>query len=176
MKHRDWKRYNPPKELVAILKANPDVTIVGTSDELLELSCGGQNGKTFEVAYQIPNLGKVVDATVVRVRNGIAANYPSPYMRRRDPNAMLIGDDGPTDHTRFQEVYGYPFPELRQKTFKWLTENPLILYGYVTGKKGMGKDALVVAPANAGFFGFGLALLQGITPMRKLMRTLRPHR
>lgn len=174
MKHRDWKRYNPPKELIAILKANPDVTIVGTSDELLELACGGQNGKTFEVAYQIPNLGKVVDATVVRVRNGIAANYPSPYMRRRDPNAMLIGDDGPTDHTRFDEVYDFPFSDLRQRTFKWLTENPLILYGYVTGKKGMGKDALVVAPANAGFFGFGLALLQGITPYEEVGEDFAP--
>ncbi|MBG0788503.1 MAG: DUF4914 family protein, partial [Anaerolineaceae bacterium] len=173
MKRRDWKRYNPPKELAAILKANPDVTIVGTSDELLELSCG-ENGKTFDVAYQIPNLGKVVDATVVRVRNGIAANYPSPYMRRRDPNAMLIGDDGPTDHTRFEEVYGYAFTDLRQRTFDWLTKNPLILYAYVTGKKGLGKDALVVAPANAGFFGFGLALLQGITPYEEVDQDFNP--
>ena len=45
MKQRDWKRYNPPKELAAILTANPDVTVVSTSDELLELACGGENGK-----------------------------------------------------------------------------------------------------------------------------------
>ncbi|MFN2302331.1 MAG: DUF4914 family protein, partial [Anaerolineales bacterium] len=168
MEQRDWKRYHPPKDLAAILEVNPDVTLISTSDELLDLACGGVSGKVFEVDYQIPKVGKVVDATVVRVRNGIAANYPSPYMRRRDPDAMLIGDDGPTDHVRFEDIYHYPFTELRQRTFTWLAENPLILYGYVTGKKGLGQDALVVAPANAGFFGFGMALLQGITAYEDL--------
>lgn len=160
---RDWKRYHPPEELAVILETNPEVQIISTTQELLDLSCGGANSKTFEVAYQVPGLSKIVDANVVRVRNGIAANYPSAYMRRRDPNAMLIGDDEPTDHQTFEEVYKFPFTDLRQRTFEWMAENPLIMYGFVTGKKGLGRDALVVAPANAGFFGFGLALLQGIT-------------
>jgi hypothetical protein len=174
MEHRDWKRYHPPKDLAVILEVNPHVTVISTSDELADLACGGERGKVFEVEYQIPKVGKVVDATVVRVRNGIAANYPSPYMRRRDPDAMLIGDEGPTDHVRFEEVYHYPFNELRQRTFTWLSENPLILYGYVTGKKGMGQDALVVAPANAGFFGFGMALLQGITAYEDIGPDFKP--
>lgn len=164
MKKREWKRYNPPKDLADILQANPEVTVISTSEELLDLACGDPGAKTFDVVYQIPKVGKVVDATVVRGRNGITANYPSPYMRRRDPDAMLIGDDGPTDHVRFEEVYGYPFTELRQRTLEWLAETPLILYGYITGKKGLGQDALLVAPANTGFFGFGMSLLQGITP------------
>ena len=174
MEKREWQRYNPPEVLAGLLKQNPNVQLISSTQELLDLSCGGEDGKTFEVAYQVPNLSKIVDATVVRVRNGIAANYPSPYMRRRDPDAMLIGDDGPTDHTRFEEVYHYPFAELRQRTFDWLTENPLIMYAYVTGKKGLGQDALVVAPANAGFFGFGLALLQGITPYEELDENFKP--
>jgi hypothetical protein len=165
---RDWKRYHPPVELAEILKTNPDVKIISTTQELLDLSCGESNGKTFEVSYQVPGLSKIIDASVVKVRNGIAANYPSPYMRRRDPKAMLIGDAEPTDHKRFEDVYKYPFTELRQRTFAWLKENPLIMYAYVTGKKGIGRDALVVAPANAGFFGFGLALLQGITAYEDL--------
>ncbi len=174
MEQRDWKRYNPPKELAEILEANPDVKVISTSDELLNLSCGEPNSKTFEVSYDVPGLSKIIDATVVRVRNGIAANYPSAYMRRRDPDAMLIGDDGPTDHLRFEEVYHYPFPELRQRTFKWLAENPLIIYAYVTGKKGLGQDALVVAPANAAFFGFGMALLQGITAYEDVGEDFKP--
>ncbi len=174
MQNRDWKRYNPPKELAAILKANPDVTVISTTDELLERACGAPNSKTFEVSYDVPGLSKIIDASVVRVRNGIAANYPSAYMRRRDPDAMLIGDDGPTDHMRFEEVYQYPFAELRQRTFDWLSENPLIIYAYVTGKKGLGQDALVVAPANAAFFGFGMALLQGITAYEDVGKDFKP--
>lgn len=172
--NRDWKRYHPPADLSAILETHPEVQVISTTQELFDLSCGDAKNKTFEVSYQIPKLSKIVDANVVRVRNGIAANYPSAYMRRRDPNAMLIGDTEPTDHQRFDDVYHYPFTELRQKTFKWLSENPLILYGYVTGKKGLGRDALVVAPANAGFFGFGMALLQGITAYEDITDAFNP--
>jgi len=171
---RDWKRYHPPSELASIFKTNPDVKIISNTQELLNLSCGEENNKTFEVAYQVPGLSKIVDATVVRVRNGIAANYPSAYMRRRDPNAMLIGDSEPTDHKRFEEVFEYPFTDLRQRTLTWLAENPLIVYAYVTGKKGLGRDGLVVAPANAGFFGFGLALLQGITAYEDVTDDFQP--
>jgi hypothetical protein len=174
MKSRSWKRYNPPKELETILETNPDVTVIGSTQELLDRACGDLNSKTFEVSYQVPGLSKIIDATVVRVRNGIAANYPSAYMRRRDPDAMLIGDDGPTDHLRFEEVYHYPFNELRERTFEWLAENPLIIYAYVTGKKGLGQDALVVAPANAAFFGFGMALLQGITAYEDVGADFKP--
>ena len=174
MENRDWKRYRPPQPLADILEKNPDVQVISMTRELLDLAVGGPQGKTFEVAYQVPGFSKVVDATVVRVRNGIAANYPSPYMRRRDPDAMLIGDGEPTDHQRFEEVYHQPFEVLRQKTYAWLAENPLILYGYVTGKRGLGQDALVVAPANAGFFAFGLALLQGITPYEEVGPDFQP--
>ncbi len=171
---KDWQYYHPPQELAAILQTNPDVQIISTSQELYDLACGNALNKTFDVTYDVPGLSKILDASVVRMRNGIAANYPSPYMRRRDPNAMLIGDDEPTDHETFQNVYGYPFTELRQRTFEWLAKNPLIMYGYVTGKKGIGRDGLVVAPANAGFFGFGLALLQGITPYEEVVEGFKP--
>jgi hypothetical protein len=171
---RDWRRYHPPQELAEVFSKNPDLQIISTTQELFDLACGDANSKTFEVSYNVPGISKVIDATVVRVRNGISANYPSPYMRRRDPDAMLIGDDGPTDHLTFQSVYGYPFSDLRQRTFEWLAENPLICYGYITGKKGIGRDALVVAPANAGFFGFGLALLQGITAYEDISEDFNP--
>lgn len=172
---RDWQRYNPPAELAAVLKQNPEVTIVSSTQELIDLACGDANSKTFEVSYNIPGFSKVIDAVVVRVRNGITANYPSPYMRRRDPDAMVIGDDEPTDQPTFHSVFGYSFAKLRQQTFQWLTENPLIVYGYVTGKPGIGKDALVVAPANAGFFGFGLALLQGIIAYEDISADFNPE-
>lgn len=171
---RDWKRYQPPADLAAILEDHPDAQVISTSQELFDLSCGAAINKTFDVSYNVPGLSKILDASVTRVRNGIAANYPNPYMRRRDPGAMLIGDEEPTDHKKFEEVYSFPFTDLRKKTFEWLAENPIILYGYVTGKRGLGQNALVVAPANAGFFGFGLALLQGITSYEDIGEDFNP--
>lgn len=38
------------------------------------------------------------------------------------------------------------------------------MFGFIVGGAGMGMDALVIAPANAGFFALGLAMLQGIIP------------
>lgn len=170
----DWKRYNPPKDLADVLSANPSVQCISTTDELVELACGGAGQKTFEVSYTVPEYGKVVEASVVRTRNGVAVNYPSAYMRRRDPDAMVIGDTLPTDHETFAQIYGYPFADLRERALEWLKHTPLIIYGYTTGKKGIGQDALLVAPANAGFFGFGLALLQGIIPYDEIPADFAP--
>ena len=115
-----------------------------------------------EVAYDVPGRGRVVEATVCRVKNGIAANYVEPYMRRRDPDCMLIADDLPTDKLRFEDEFGESFDALRAETFAWLKTQELALFPFIAGAPGIGADALVVAPANAGFFALGLALLQGI--------------
>ncbi|MBN2048711.1 MAG: DUF4914 family protein [Anaerolineaceae bacterium] len=158
----DWKKLNPPQKLAEIFEENPDIDIISTADELVDLACGGPGSKKFEVAYHISGYGKMVEATVVRTRNGVCINYQSSYMRRRDPNAIMVGDKEPTDKETFDQIFGYPFADLRERTFDWLKSTPLIVYAYTTGKPGIGKDALVVAPNNAGFFAFGLALLQGI--------------
>ncbi len=170
----DWKQYHPPKDLAKVLEINPNVQIISTTQELVDLACGGPTSKEFEVAYQIRGYGKVVEANVVRARNGVAINYTSSYMRRRDPEAIIVGDSLPSDKTNFETIYGYPFDEMRTRTFDWLQENPIIMYGYCTGKKGIGQDALVVAPANAGFFAFGLALLQGIIAYEDLPDDFHP--
>jgi len=128
MEPRNWKRYHPPADLTKILEKNPDVTLISTSDELLELACGGPSNKVFDVVYQIPRVGKVVDASVVRVRNGIAVNYPSPYMRRRDPDAMLIGDDGPTD--RF----------IHNRDLDWLLSADVVVAEVTTVSMGVGYE------------------------------------
>lgn len=44
-----------------------------------------------------------------RVRNGIVVNYPEPYMRRRDPDCLVIGDDLPTDKPTFCQRFGREF-------------------------------------------------------------------
>jgi hypothetical protein len=127
-----------------------------------------------EVRYDVPGKGSVLEAVVARVRNGIAANYPEPYMRRRDPDCMFIADDEPTDKPRYSERFGSDFEPLRQETLEWLKGQPLAAFAFIAGQPGMGAEAMVIAPANAGFFAFGLALLQGILPHEELTSEYSP--
>ncbi|MCU0519648.1 MAG: DUF4914 family protein [Anaerolineae bacterium] len=158
----DWERYHLPAEAARIVKACPSLTIASTVTELVNLACGGMGSSHFEVSYDVPEQGDVVEAIVARVRNGVSVNYPEPYMRRRDPDCLVVADDGPTDKPTYLERYGSEFAPMRQATFDWLAARPLMMFGYVTGQRGMGQDSVVIAPANAGFFGMSLALLQGI--------------
>ena len=160
----NWQVYHPPPEAVDVLTHCKRLTIANTTAELVELACGGQGSQSFEVAYDVVSRGRLVEATVARVRNGVVANYLEPYMRRRDPDCMVIGDGLPTDKESFQSRFGGEFAPVRQQTFDWLKNQELAMFGFMAGGAGMGMDALVIAPANAGFFALGLAMLQGILP------------
>lgn len=171
----DWKKYNLPAEAARIVSECPSLVIASSTAELADLACGGAQSDYFEVAYEVKGRGRVVEATVARVRNGVAANYPEPYMRRRDPDCMVIADDLPTDKPTFREQYGYDFATLRQETFDWLKTQPLAMYGLVAGKVGMGMDCVAIVPANTGFFALGLALLQGIIPYDDIPDNFHPQ-
>ena len=167
--------FHLPEEVQSILDGCPGYTIANTVDELVNAACGdAENGWT-EVAYDVPGKGTVVEAMVCKVRNGVAANYPEPYMRRRDPDCMLIGDELPTNKPRYRERYGSAFDELRQETFDWLREQQLMVFAFRAGSDEKGKDAIVIAPANAGFFALGLGLLQGIVHSDDLPPQFRPQ-
>ncbi len=171
----DWRKYNPPADAAEILAACPRVTIASSVAELVDLACGGSQSDTYEVRFDTPGIGNVLEATVVRVRNGVSANYIDPYMRRRDPDCMVIADERPTNKPRFTERFGYDFAQLRAETFAWLKTQPLAIFGFIAGQQGMGEDALVITPANTGFFALGLALLQGITPYDEIPPGFRPE-
>jgi hypothetical protein len=64
---------------------------------------------------------------------------------------------------------------MRQQTFEWLKSQELVMFGFVAGGVGMGMDAVVIAPANAGFFALGLAMLQGIIPYEQIPTTFIPR-
>lgn len=170
----DWWKYNPPLDAADVLTAAPQVTIASTVQELVDLACGGPNSDSFEVAYDVPGMGPVLEAVVSRVRNGVAANYVEPYMRRRDPDCMVIADDLATNKPRFAERFGFDFRPFRELTLSWLKAQPLAMFGFTAGQEGMGQDALVIAPANTGFFALGLALLQGITPYDEIPPDFNP--
>ncbi|MDW8343406.1 MAG: DUF4914 family protein [Verrucomicrobiae bacterium] len=170
-----WERLNPPAEARRIFQAAPRVTVINSATELVELACGGPGSDRFEVAYDVPGRGRVLEAVVVRVRNGVSANYVEPYMRRRDPDCMVIADDQPTEKPTFRQRFGTDFEPVRAQTFEWLAQQELATFGFIAGQLRMGLDAMVVAPANAGFFALGLAMLQGIVPVDELPPHFEPR-
>ncbi|MBD5782523.1 DUF4914 family protein [Pelagicoccus sp. NFK12] len=152
-----------PSEVERILSEAPSVVVPETLADLRRLSlCDADEQGWHDVSYEVPGRGDVLEARVCRVSNGIAANYVDPYMRRRDPDCMVIGDARRTDKPTFEGRYGKPFDDLRGDTFDWLKTQPLAVFPFNAGLPGKGMDAIVVAPANAGFFALGLALLQGM--------------
>jgi uncharacterized protein DUF4914 len=158
-----WQTIRLPQEAAVILSAAPRVTMAGSVEELIEMAVRDEKANGFhEVAYDVPGQGRVVEATVCRVRNGIAANYPDPYMRRRDPDCMVIGDNNPTNKRRYRDRFGADFESVRQKTFDWLKTQELCVFPFVAGGRYKAIGAIAICPANAGFFAMGLAMLQGI--------------
>ena len=87
---------------------------------------------------------------------------------------MVISDDGPTNKRRFKERFGSDFDELRKETFDWLKTQELVVYPFVAGALDKGIDSIVVTPANAGFFAFGLALLEGMLDPENLPENFSP--
>jgi hypothetical protein len=122
----------------------------------------------FTVGYDVPGRGFVAEARVCRVRNGVAANYVDPALRRRDPDCMVIADHEATDKPTFRARFGRDFDGLRQETLEWLATQPLAAFFFETGMPGRLVKALAICPANAGFFALGLAMLQGIVPLERV--------
>jgi len=164
-----------PPRVEALLAQAPKVTLPDSVDDLVELAVRDADASGFhEVAYEVPGKGKVVEAKACRVRNGISANYLEPYMRRRDPDCMVIGDERPTDKPTFRDRFGESFEGLREETMEWLGKQSLAVFPFSAGIPGKGTDAIVIAPDNAGFFALGLALLQGMIPPDEVPEGFRP--
>jgi hypothetical protein len=142
--------------------------------ELLDRSLGGARDR-FEVAYDIPGRGRVVEAEVVRARNGVAVNMPEPYMRRRDPDCMLVADDEPSDKPRFSDRFDVPFDDWRTEILSWLAEQSLIVLPFRAGHRESNYDAVLVVPANAAFFAASLADLQGMLSPHELPAKFEPR-
>src|SRR5690606_30290954 len=64
----------------------------------------------------------------------------------------------------FRDAFNRDFESVRQETFAWLKTQELAVFPFTAGMPDKGTDAIVIAPANAGFFALGLAMLQGIIP------------
>ncbi len=154
-----------PSDLQQLLDTCVEVTMPKNREELIYYAFGrSHESDYYEVGYDVPGKGFVVEATLARCTNGIAVNYTDPYMRRRDPDSMLIGDDGVTDKERYIERYGKPFEELRRESLEWLRTQRLIVLFFRAGGSAVNCPSVLVAPENAAFFALALADLQGHVP------------
>jgi hypothetical protein len=124
-----WKSLSLPSEMESILANAPDVTLAETREEILALALGGQAEGTFDVAYDVPGLGLYTEATVAKCANGLAINYPEPYMRRRDPDCLVVADELPSDKPKYKDLYGEAFSPLRREVFEWLKNQSLLVLG-----------------------------------------------
>ncbi len=165
----------PQHSLAAILSEAVSVVMPCNRQELLDMALGGPGRDYFEVVYDVPERGPVVEATIARCRNGVVVNFPDVLMRRRDPDCMVIADRQPTDKERFEERYGEPFEPLREQIFTWLKQQPLVVLPFMAGSAQIAFPALLVCPANAAFFAAALADLQGMIPAGELPDDFAPR-
>lgn len=153
-------KLNLPQYICDILLNSKGVAIPKNRKEMQELVMENKSDTYFNVEYDVKNKGIVLEATVVKCKNGYVVNYTEDYMRRRDPDCLIIGDEKETDKPRFSEIYNYDFESLRQDTYKWLQEQELIVFPFKSGGKEYGYDSIGIVPANAGFFAAALGDLQ----------------
>jgi hypothetical protein len=174
--NQDFQNINLPEDVHELLADCPEYILGNNIPDLVELSVRNVNENGWQdVSYDVPGEGQVQEAKVCKLRNGIAANYMEPYMRRRDPDCMVIADDYPTDKQEFEDRFDFNFRELRKETFDWLKKQELCLFFYYIGPESLGMVGMAIAPANAGFFALGLALLQGIIDTSNLNKNLQPE-
>ncbi len=157
-----------PKNITLLLENCKSYQVFNTVDEIIDITLGDKESNSFEVKYDIPGKGVYTEAIVHRVSNGISANYTEAYMRRRDPNTMVIADNLPTDKERFADRFGYEFSKLEKETMDWLKNQDLGVFLYFAGRDNIGVGGIAIVPANAGFFAMGLAMLQQIVSLDKI--------
>ena len=169
-----FEKFMLPEDLQAVLYNSPSVIIPESKEVLYELIFGNEHTDKIEVIYDVDGTA-VKEADVIRCKNGASVNFPEDYMRRREPDCMRIADDEPTDKPRFADVYGYPFADLREQTFQWLTKQELILVPFKAGGYQYGYDSILVCPRNAAFFAFALSQLQAFLNVKEIEGTFTPR-
>ncbi|HWS43679.1 MAG TPA: DUF4914 family protein [Pseudoflavonifractor sp.] len=168
-----FDKFTFPEDLTNLLSKSPSVIIPESKEVLYELIFGNEHTNKVEIFYDVDGRS-VREGDVVRCKNGASVNFAEDYMRRRDPDCMRIADDLPTDKPRFQEVYGYPFADLRAQTFEWLAKQELIIVPFKAGGYQYGYDSILVCPRNAAFFAFALSQLQAFVNVKEI-DTLKPR-
>lgn len=170
-----WHDMELPSELRELLTNAKSVVVPKNKAHLIELALGNTGSDSFDIEYEIPGKGLYKEAQVDRCRNGISVNYSEAYMRRRDPDCMVIADKKPTDKKRYEKQFSVPFDTLRAEILAWLGKQDLVLMPFYAGSKDLDCGALLVGPANASFFAGALADIQGMIPREKIVCGWKPE-
>jgi hypothetical protein len=169
-----WTELDLPPHVREVLAAAPLVQTPESRTQLLDWSLGRPTGSTdwrlgnrddhgvHEATFYVPGHGRIIEAVVTKARNGLAINFPDPAMRRRDPDAMVIGDSLPTDKPTYDDRFGEPFDNTRQLTLDWLKTQELVAMPFYAGTDSLGYGSLLIVPRQAAFFAAALADLQGM--------------
>jgi len=168
-------RMNLPDYIIEILDCSKGVIIPKTRTELFKLAMGNEANTTFDVEYEVDGIGTILEATVTKCKNGAVVNYVDDYMRRRDPDCLLVADKKDTDKPKYEDVYNKNFETVRTETFEWLKKQELIFFPFKSGGIEYGYDSILIAPSNAGFFAAGLADLQGFLNIEEISDDFNPR-
>lgn len=166
-------KFNFTKEVGNILANCKSVSVPKTRSELVSLVFGTSNTDSFDIVYDV-NKKSIKEATVVKVKNGVCVNFAEDYMRRRDPDCMVIADDKPTDKKRYKDVFKKDFSSLRNETFEWLKQQELLVMPFLAGGTTYGYPAVLIAPKNAAFFACALSGLQTFINIEECTESFSP--
>ena len=140
-----WAELDLPAAVREVLSAAPLVQTPESRADLLDWALGRPSGETdwstgnrddrgqYETVFTLPDGQRVTEAVITKARNGVAVNYPDPAMRRRDPDAMVIGDKRPTDKPTYEQRFGEGFETTRQQTLDWLKTQELVAMPFYAG-------------------------------------------
>lgn len=167
------ERFLLDQDALHVLQHCRSLVVPATRSELFGLVFPDDRTHTVDVSFMV-NGQEINEANVVRCKNGVAVNYPEDYMRRRDPDCMLVADDNDTDKPRYDDVYKDDFQPLRQLTLDWLQEQDLILMPFYAGGREYGYEAILVAPRNTAFFACALGDLQYFVKMDDFEGAFKP--
>ncbi|HEX8711321.1 MAG TPA: DUF4914 family protein [Terracidiphilus sp.] len=175
-----WPELELPVSVREVLGSASLVRTPESRHELLDWALGRASGATdwtlgnredhgvHEVIFDAPGIGRIIEAVITKARNGLAVNYPDPAMRRRDPDAMVIGDNLPTDKPTYQQRFGESFERTRAQTLDWLSTQELVAMPFYAGTDALGYGSLLIVPLQAAFFAGALADLQGMIPRSRV--------
>lgn len=163
-----WNNILVTPEQAEWFKTIKSCEVIHDLKKLHDLSAPVDPTKTFDVEYALPSGETIKEAYIATLKNGISANYYEDYMRRRDPDTMLIADDLPTDKKRYKDTFNKDFSDLRKETFEWIKDQEMLVVPFIAGNDAYGVHSIAIIPKNAAFFAFGLALLQGTVDPAKI--------
>lgn len=155
-------------DVIDVLESCEKLLFVQSREQLMNYVLGGSKQNKLDVEFKISKKETYKELEVVRCKNGMSVNFYDVYMRRRDPNAMLIADDLPSNKKRYAEMYSKDFKKTRKETFAWLKKQQLFVLPFFAGPKDYGYLSLALVPKAAAFFALAVADLQGFVPISEL--------